>query len=101
VGYRLHPGQPIAHEVVRIADRQLELAIDGLRAVGDRESDNAVHASRRHIKKVRALIRLVRPVLGGRYRTIDGRLRAINRMLAPISSASASLQRFSSRRCWP
>jgi CHAD domain-containing protein len=92
VGYRLHPGQPIAHEVVRIADRQLELGIDGLRAVGDRESDNAVHASRRHIKKIRALIRLVRPVLGGRYRTIDGRLRAINRMLAPIADGQAAVE---------
>jgi len=89
VGYRLHPEQPIAHEVVRIAARQLELAIAGLHTVGDPEGDEAVHTTRRHIKKVRALIRLVRPALGDRYRGVNRRLRAVNRMLAPIADGQA------------
>ena len=91
MGYRLHPGQPIAREVVRIADRQLELAIAGLHTVGDAKGDDDVHATRRHVKKVRALIRLVRPALGQRYRGVSRRLRAINRMLAPIADGQAAV----------
>ena len=52
MGYRLHPGQPIQDEVSRIAERQLEQAIAGLRTVGDPESDDSVHTAR-----------LVRPLL--------------------------------------
>jgi hypothetical protein len=91
VGYRLQSGQPIAHEVIRIADRQFELAIAGLHAVDDQEGNTAVHASRRHIKKIRALIRLVRPALGHRYRTVNRRLRAVNRLLAPIADGEATV----------
>jgi hypothetical protein len=91
VGYRLHSEQPIAHEVVRIANRQLELAIAGLNTVDDTERDNAVHATRRHVKKVRALIRLVRPALGHRYRGVNRRLRAVNRLLAPIADGRAAV----------
>jgi hypothetical protein len=89
MGYRLHPGQPIQDEVRRIADRQLEQAIAGLRTVGDPESDDSVHTARRHIKKVRALTRLVRPALGRRYRAVNQRLRTVSRLLAPIADGQA------------
>ena len=89
MGYRLHPGRPIQDEVRRIADRQLEEAIAGLRTVGDPESDDSVHAARRHIKKVRALLRLVRPALGDRYDSVNLRLRTVNRLLAPVADGQA------------
>ena len=88
-----HHGVPTAagdgrQEVRRIADGQLEQAIAGLRRRGDSESDAAVHAARRHIKKVRALFRLVRPALG-RYGAVDRRLRTVKRLLAPIADGEA------------
>ena len=89
MGYRLHPGRPIQDEVRRIADRQLEEAIAGLRTVGDPESDDDVHAARRHIKKIRALLRLVRPALGDRYDSVNRRLRTVNRLLAPVADGQA------------
>jgi hypothetical protein len=91
VGYCLDPHLPVAHEVRRIAARQLQLAIDGLNAGGETDSDHAIHATRRHVKKVRALIRLVRPALGRRGRAVNRRLRVVNRLLAPIADGQEAL----------
>jgi hypothetical protein len=91
MGYRLEPGQPVADEVRRVAAHQLGLAIARLTAAGDDTHDDSVHIARRHIKKVRALIRLVRPAPRRRYRAVDRRLRNVNRMLAPIADAQATV----------
>ena len=92
MGYRLEPGQSVAHEVRRIAARQLELAIDGLTTAGTGETrDESVHTARRHIKKVRALIRLVRPALGRRYQLTNHVLRVVSRLLAPIADGQATV----------
>ena len=90
MGYRLDPGQPVADKVRRIAAHQLELAIARLTGDGDARRDGSIHTARRHIKKVRALIRLLRPALGRRFRAVDHRLRSVNRMLAPIADAQAT-----------
>ncbi len=89
MSYRLKAQAAIASEVKRIANKQLALAIEELRAVGDRRSDNAVHEARRHVKKVRALLRLVRPRLGDGYDVDTRRMRTANRMLAPIADGRA------------
>ena len=91
MGYHLDPQQPLAHEVRRIADHQLTLAIAALTATGNVESDGAVHEARRRVKKVRALIRLLRSALGRRGRAVNRRLRAVNRLLAPIADGQASV----------
>jgi hypothetical protein len=91
VGYRLEPGQPVTHEVRRLAARQLELAIEGLTATGTGEHDDSVHTARRHIKKVRALIRLVRPAMGHRYRVANRVLRVVNQLLGPIANGQATV----------
>jgi CHAD domain-containing protein len=91
VGYRLEPGQPVAHEVRRIAARQLKLAIEGLTATGTGDHDDSVHTARRHIKKVRALSRLVRPALGPHYRAVNRRLRIVSQLLAPIADGQATV----------
>ena len=90
MGYRLDPQQPVADDVRTVAAHQLALAIAHLTSAGDSTRDGSVHTARRHVKKVRALIRLVRPALGRRYRGVDRRLRAVNRLLAPIADAQAT-----------
>jgi CHAD domain-containing protein len=89
MSFRLKQGSSIDSEVRRIADKQLQLAISALRGIGDRKSDAAVHEARRHVKKIRALIRLMEPVLGRSYRGTNKRLRAVNRLLAPIADGEA------------
>jgi hypothetical protein len=89
VGYHLDPSQPLANEVRRIARRQIELALAGLKAVGDPTSNGALHDTRRHVKKIRALLRLVGPSLSRRARASNRHLRSVNRQLAPIADGQA------------
>jgi len=84
VGFRLKSGQSVSSEVRRIVLRQLDLAASELVSVGDPESDEAVHDARRRVKKIRAIIRLVRPVLDKPHRS-DPDLRRVSRMLAPVA----------------
>jgi CHAD domain-containing protein len=84
VGFRLKSGQSVSSEVRRIVLRQLDLAASELVSVGDPESDEAVHDARRRVKKIRAIIRLVRPVLDKPFRS-DPELRRVSRMLAPVA----------------
>jgi len=84
VGFRLKSGQSITSEVRRIVLRQLDLAASELVSVGDPESDEAVHDARRRVKKIRAIIRLIRPVLDKPFRS-DPDLRRVSKMLAPVA----------------
>jgi hypothetical protein len=88
--YRLQPHRTIAHEIERIADRQLMLALFGLRRAGTPHDDAAVAEACRHITKVRALMGLVRSGLGdGTYVPAHRRLAAVERRLAPIADGRA------------
>jgi CHAD domain-containing protein len=92
MAYRLKQGRSIESELRRIANRQLQLAIAEMRDVGDRKSDEALHEARRHVKKIRALIRLVQPALGTAYRAANKRLRIVNRLLAPVADGEAVVE---------
>jgi CHAD domain-containing protein len=91
MAYRLRAGEPVAQEVSRLAGMQLELAARKLRGVSIKWDDETVHAARRHIKKGRALARLVRKALGPQYQPTNERLRRIARMLAPLTDSEAVL----------
>ena len=84
MGFRLKSGQSVSNEVRRIVLRQLDLAASELVSVGDPESDEAVHDARRRVKKIRAIIRLIRPVLDKPFRS-DPDLRRVSKMLAPVA----------------
>ena len=86
--FRLRPSRSVESEVRRIADGQLRHAIEALRGVGDREKDDSLHKARRHVKKIRALIRLLSPALPA-YRPVNKRLRRVGRMLAPVADGVA------------
>lgn len=92
MAFRLKQGAPIAVEVRRIVLRQLELAISELHSVGDPQSDEAVHDARRRVKKIRAIIRLVGPVLNGSGRSIDHDLSRVSRLLAPVADGQGVVE---------
>jgi CHAD domain-containing protein len=50
--------------IKRIVDEQLENALDELRGADAKKADAAVHAARKRLKRIRAIIRLVREELG-------------------------------------
>ena len=92
MAFRLKKGAPVATEVRRIVLRQLEVAISELHTVGDPQSDEAVHDARRRVKKIRAIIRLVRPVLDKAYRSVDDDLRTVAHMLAPVADGRGIIE---------
>ena len=51
-------------EVRRVAREELEGTLKELLTVNDQARSTAVHEARKHLKKVRALIRLLRPATG-------------------------------------
>lgn len=85
MAFRLKQGASISNEIRRIVLKQLKTAISELQTVGDPQSDDAVHDARRRVKKIRAIIRLVRPVLDKEYRVVDRDLSTVSRLLAPVA----------------
>jgi len=92
VAFRLKQGASISAEVRRIVLRQLEVAISELHTVGDPQSDEAVHDARRRVKKIRAIIRLVRPVLDKDSRAVDRDLSTVSRLLAPVADGQGVIE---------
>jgi CHAD domain-containing protein len=89
VAYRLKPHRPVAREIRRVVRKQLALAIGDLQRIGDPQSDAAVHEARRHVKKVRAAVRLVQPVLAETYALLNMHMRTASRLLAPVADGEA------------
>ena len=68
MAYRLKQREGIAAGVRRIVHKELERAIDELEGRRSDEAGTAVHEARKHLKKTRAAIRLVREDLGASLR---------------------------------
>jgi CHAD domain-containing protein len=62
--YRLEEGEPLSKAVGRIARGRIDHALDELRGKTDSTPEEAVHGARKDMKKLRALLRLVRGELG-------------------------------------
>ena len=85
MAFSLSPDKRVSSEIRRIMLHQLEAATTELTSIGDPESDDAIHDARRRVKKVRAVIRLIRPDLDKAFRAVDKDLHDVNRLLAPIA----------------
>ena len=89
---RLGHAEPLGVGVKRVSLEQFVLAAAGYLA-SDRELGAAVHESRRAMKRVRALLRLVRGELPEKIFDFEDRsLRDIARTVAPIREAAAMLE---------
>ncbi|QQA42227.1 CHAD domain-containing protein [Pelagovum pacificum] len=75
----------------RIATDQVGSAIDALRDMPEDDPDEAVHDARKRIKKLRALLRLVRSSFPG-YQTENRYLRDNTRLVADYRDAVAVLE---------
>ena len=60
MSYRLGK-KSLAREVQRVAREELEGVLKEVLTVADQPRSTAVHEARKHLKKVRALLRLLRP----------------------------------------
>ena len=80
---RLQPDESMAIGLQRMALEQFELAIHGLHGLPDAET--GVHQARKALKRVRAVLRMVRDVIGDDvYRAENTVARDVARVLSPV-----------------
>ena len=90
--FRLNPGEPLPDEVRRVARGRIDHALDELRGESDSTREEAVHEARKDMKKLRALVRLVRGELGDRvYRAENACFRDTARELSGVRDADVML----------
>ena len=92
MAYRLQHGETVPAAIQRIAHEQLEGAIDSLSGKGNR--DEGIHDARKRVKKVRALLRLVRSDLGDLFTEENVRLRDAGRGLSAFRDAAVVIETF-------
>ena len=91
--YRFKRGEPIAEAVRRVAAGRMDDALETLRMHASDDRAEAVHAVRKDLKKLRSLLRLARPALGGKlYRRESRRARDAGRALAGMRDAQVKVE---------
>jgi CHAD domain-containing protein len=94
MAYRLRAGKPVAEEIKRIVCQEIASAIRHLSGKSAAHKEEAIHEARKSIKKIRAILRLVRPQLGRIYRQENQTLRDAGRRLSQIRDAAAMVEVF-------
>jgi len=90
--YRLQTDEQTAAGIRRIAHGRVEAALEQLRGETDKDAARAVHDTRKDMKKLRSLLRLVRDDLGKRrYRAENDRYRDAARQLSGPRDAEVRL----------
>jgi CHAD domain-containing protein len=92
--YHFRHGENAGDAVRRIAVEEATSAIEYLSPKCRKPLPEAIHESRKSLKKLRALLRLVRPHLGDLYSTLNGRYRDMGRELSEYRDADAVLEIF-------
>lgn len=88
MSFRLDPTRPVPEAVLRAARTELEKIVEALSGEGGLDPDEATHDARKRTKKLRSLLRLVRPALrGDAYRRENRALRDSARRLSAVRDA--------------
>jgi CHAD domain-containing protein len=91
--YRLKPGEPLSEGVVQIAHSRIDHAIAELRGKSDSSAEEAVHEARKNLKRLRALLRMIRGELGDEtFRRENACFRDAGRELAGVRDSDAMLE---------
>lgn len=90
--FLLHVGEPLGEGLQRLSVNQLESALRSLR---DRSGDldEAVHETRKALKRLRALLRLVRAEIGDKaYRYENRTLRDAGRLISEVRASAVAVE---------
>ncbi len=90
----LKRSEPVAATVKRVILDELSFASKKLVKHDDAKRDKAIHEARKSIKKIRGLLRMVRPLLGKTYSRENGHFRKMSRDLADFRDAAVLLEVF-------
>ncbi|MEZ6090852.1 MAG: CHAD domain-containing protein [Pirellulaceae bacterium] len=90
MSYRIKRKESVQHAVRRIADEQLAKAVA---EIDDphRSRDSAVHQVRKRCKKLRGLLRMVRPAIGKTYARENAILRDAARTISSVRDAQSMI----------
>ena len=92
MNYELHVDQSLGKNVRRIFRGQIDGALAVARGTAEPD-DTPVHSMRKHLKKARAILQLVRKEIGrAAFRRQDRRLRDVGRFMTEIRDAEVRLQ---------
>ncbi|WP_397541860.1 CHAD domain-containing protein [Roseovarius salis] len=84
--YRINPDRPFTAELQATARGQIDGALESLAATGG-DPDSAIHDLRKRTKKLRALLRLARDGMAGRYGAENRALRDTARLFSRVRDA--------------
>ncbi|MFG0333894.1 MAG: CHAD domain-containing protein, partial [Maioricimonas sp. JB049] len=93
MSYRFEQSESIPHGLGRIAVEQIDKAVREIKdhALGRHD---VVHQVRKRFKKIRGLVRIVRPALGNQYGPINTWYRDAGRTLSEIRDATTLIETF-------
>jgi len=94
MAYRLKAGESVPEGVRRIVSDEIEDAAVQLAGKKAKNRDEAIHEARKSVKKIRGILRLIQPELGGTYRRENARLQEIGRKLSEFRDAGAIIETF-------
>ena len=98
--YRLKAGESIPQNIRRIVCEEIDFAVEQLNSTNSKKRDEAVHEARKSIKKIRGILKLLRPQLGRTYREQNSRLRDLGAKLSELRDAGAIIETFDSIVEW-
>jgi hypothetical protein len=90
MGFQLRLGKPVARELSHLVANEFEKAIDELGRWQGADRAEAVHEARKCVKKVRAVLHLLKQNLGHDYRVLDGKLRRVAHRLSSLRDVDVS-----------
>lgn len=82
MSYSLKKGRPIPKELSRLLRKEFRTALEKLDQAA--EDEEAIHEARKSVKKIRAIVRLLRKALGSDYDAANRRLRAAAQHLSAL-----------------
>jgi CHAD domain-containing protein len=98
VPYRLKLDEPVPDGIKRIVREEIEAAAQQLSGQGEADRDEAIHEARKSVKKIRGVLRMVRPELGETYRIENALFRDIGLQLSHFRDAGAIIETFDALR---
>jgi CHAD domain-containing protein len=98
VSYHLRPGERVPAEVKRIVREEIESAVRQLSGKGEADRDEAIHEARKNVKKIRGVLRLMRPELDEIYGRENPFFRDVGLRLSQFRDAGAMLETFDALR---
>jgi len=91
MAFRLKNGEAVDAGFRRIVLEQIDSALEHLQGPLD-QRQRAVHETRKSFKRIRALLRLLRPQLGEVFERENARIRDLSALLSPYRDADAMLE---------